>query len=147
MAGIEINEKLEPAAIIEYMNRANAMLADFNKYGEHWQRYEYSARRSLLAGKLCDAQSAAAQAEAKASRRPGSIGARKARRKAKQLKRKIRELQSDIKIAFKEYNPEKPQYMTADLLDNTYKPIPIRPEKVVCYAAPIPCYRAIGLYK
>ena len=111
----EINLQEEQAANLEYITRARALIESVEKYGKGWQGYDYKARRSSIAGDLCDAQTAAARYQSKAERRPGSIGARKARRKARKLRRLVRTLAQDIKLPLEEYQPTTPEYMAEQL--------------------------------
>ena len=81
-------------------------------YGSDWVLREYIERRSHAAGKLCLTMGTLAKAEAKANRRPGSIGARKARQKAKAARRELKELTAVIAQSFKDYHPTAPEYIT-----------------------------------
>ena len=81
-------------------------------YGEDWKRRDYCGRRSHAAGELCLTVASLAKAEAKAGRRPGSIGARKARQKAKADRRKLKELERIMAEPLKDYHPTEPQYIS-----------------------------------
>lgn len=84
-------------------------------YGDHWRIHDWMARRSHAAGIIGKAVKDLARAEAKAKHRPGSIGARKARQKAKAARRKIRQLERVIAEPFTDYRPGKPEYMAEGL--------------------------------
>ena len=57
-------------------------------YGNDRKYRDLSARQSKTAGELCLTYSVIEKAENKAKHRPGSIGARKAKQKAKKLRKK-----------------------------------------------------------
>lgn len=81
-------------------------------YGEYWMFNDWKARRSHKAGELCQVMETIARMEAKAEHRPGSIGARKARQKAKAARRKLRDLERIIAEPMSEYRPARPGYIT-----------------------------------
>ena len=84
-------------------------------YGEHWRVYDYRSRRSHASGDLCLLIIRIDRADAKAHRRPRSIGARKARQKAKAYRRQLRQLVPVIAEKVSDYHPVKPQYLSGDL--------------------------------
>lgn len=81
-------------------------------YGDDWKRRDWKTRQSLKAGELCLTVGTLTQAEAKAKRRPGSIGARKARQKAKAYRRKLKRLEVVLAESYSEYKATTPQYIT-----------------------------------
>ena len=83
-------------------------------YGEDWKTSEYYSRRSFKAGELCLTIQSLARAEAKAEQRPGSIGARKARQKAKAYRRRLKELEEIIAEPFSSFHTTEPRYITID---------------------------------
>ena len=81
-------------------------------YGDDWLHRDYLSRRSHAAGEYCLIIASLAKAEKKADRRPGSIGARKARQKAKADRRKLKELERVIAESLKDYHPTEPRYIS-----------------------------------
>ena len=82
------------------------------QYGENWRADDWKARWKHTAGELCQTMRTLTRAEAKAKQRPGSIGARKARQKAKATRRKLRDLERIIAEPLKDYKPAEPGYIT-----------------------------------
>ena len=81
-------------------------------YGEHWQVHDWRLRRSHAAGKLCLLMVYLERLELKANRRPHSIGARKARQKAKAARRELRNLERLISEPFSLYAVTEPEYVS-----------------------------------
>lgn len=82
------------------------------EYGYDWRIRDYYERWTQVAGEYCTISTAIIKAETKAIRRPGSIGARKARQKVKKARRKQRELELILKQRSDDYKPTEPKYIT-----------------------------------
>lgn len=90
-----------------------------DEYGIDWIRRDYYGRWTQAAGEYCSISIDLAKAEAKAIRRPGSIGARKARQKAKKARRKQRELEKILQQKQKDYHPSEPKYIPGQRKQDT----------------------------
>lgn len=82
-------------------------------YGQFWRLRDFKTRRNIIGGEYCITMDMLSKAEMKAKRNPGSIGARKAKGKAKELRRKLKRLKIILSEDFKKYYVLKPQYITA----------------------------------
>ena len=89
--------------ILAYIEQIKAKEEVTKVYGEGWELRDWKTRRSMTAGKLCLIMRALDQAETKAKRRPGSIGARKAKQKAKEYRRQIRSLETVLAESYSDY--------------------------------------------
>lgn len=112
----------EKECLLEFIERINAEKERLSAekeiekiYGAHWKTFDYRARQSLSAGKICLLVFHLEKLELKANRRPHSIGARKARQKAKATRRELRNLEQIISQDLTSYSPTEPQYLSADL--------------------------------
>ena len=102
----------EKESLLAYIEEIGTEAEIARVYGEDWLIRDYHSRRSHAAGELCLTVASLAKAEAKAGRRPGSIGARKARQKAKADRRKLKELERIMAEPLKDYHPTEPQYIS-----------------------------------
>lgn len=99
--------------LLAYIERLEAEDETAKTYGDDWKRRDWKTRQSMKAGELCLTVGTLTQAEAKARRRPGSIGARKARQKAKAYRRKLKRLEAVLAESYSDYKATTPQYITA----------------------------------
>lgn len=102
--------------LLAYIEQIEAERETVKTYGDRWKIRDWMTRRSMTAGKLCLVMWAITQAEAKAKRRPGSIGARKAKQKAKAHRRQLRSLETLLTEKYSDYKVISPQYI------NTWTP-------------------------
>ena len=98
--------------LLAYIERIKAEEKTAKTYGDDWKRRDWKTRQSIKAGELCLTVGSLTQAEAKAARRPGSIGARKARHKAKAYRRKLKQLEAILAEKYSDYDVTAPQYIT-----------------------------------
>ena len=107
-----MNDRDDLLAYIAYIEESESDKELIEVYGEDWKTSEYYSRRSIMAGEVGLTIASLARAEAKAIRRPGSIGARKARQKAKAYRRRLKELEEIILQSFSDFRTTKPQYIS-----------------------------------
>ena len=81
--------------------------------GENWRMSDFKARQSYIGGEICELYAKLDRLIVKASCRPRSKGARKAKREAKRIRREIGRLQNDLLIKYTDYRPEQPTYYKA----------------------------------
>ena len=98
--------------LLAYIERMKAEDETAKTYGNDWKWRDWKTRQSLKAGELCLTVGTLTQAEAKARRRPGSIGARKAKQKAKAYRRKLKRLEAVLAESYSDYKATTPQYIT-----------------------------------
>lgn len=98
--------------LLAYIERLKAEAETVKTYGDNWKLRDWKTRRSIKAGEVCLTVGTLAQAEAKAKRRPGSIGARKAKQKAKAYRRKLKRLEAVLAENYSDYKATTPQYIT-----------------------------------
>ena len=98
--------------LLAYIESLEAEKETAKTYGEDWKRRDWKTRQSMKAGELCLAVGTLTQAEAKAKRRPGSIGARKAKQKAKTYRREVKRLEAVLAESYGDYKVTTPQYIT-----------------------------------
>ena len=67
-------------ALLDCIAELNAEAETAKTYGDDWKLRDWKTRQSMKAGELCLAVGTLAQAEAKVKQRPGSKGARKAKK-------------------------------------------------------------------
>lgn len=99
-------------ALLDYIEELNAGAETAKTYGDDWKLRDWKTRQSMKAGELCLAVGTLTQAEAKAKRRPGSKGARKAKKKAKEYRRKIKRLEEVLAERSTDYRATTPHYIT-----------------------------------
>lgn len=90
--------------LLAYIEQIKAEEETAKIYGNDWKRRDWKTRQSMKAGELCLTVEELTQTEAKAKRRPGSIGARKAKKKAKAYRRKLKHLEAVLAEKFAGYN-------------------------------------------
>lgn len=98
--------------LLAYIAQMEAEEETAKTYGEDWKRRDFMTRRSITAGELCLTVGSLTKAEAKAKHRPGSIGARKAKQKAKAYRRKLSSLEAVLAESYGDYKATTPQYIT-----------------------------------
>lgn len=99
--------------LLAYISEIEAEEKTAKIYGDDWKRRDWKTRQSIKAGELCLAVGTLTQAETKAKRRPGSIGARKAKQKARETRRELKRLEAILAESFSDYKVTTPQYITA----------------------------------
>jgi len=119
----------ERESLLAYIEEMETETDIAKVYGEDWKYRDYCGRRSHAAGKLCLTVANLARAEAKANRRPGSIGARKAKQKAKAAQRKIKELEKVLAESINEYHTKEPHYISGPS-QNVNRSIPDRTHRL-----------------
>lgn len=97
-------------------------------YGEYWKIRDYIGRQSHIAGELCLIYEKIRKAEAKSNCRPGSIGARKARQKAKMARQKQKELEHIMKQTLNDYHPKEPSFIFAEKKADCERLCPVNTE-------------------
>lgn len=110
--------------ILAFIARMDKEDETAKQYGDNWKIRDFKTRRSIKAGELCLTVGTLHQAEAKAARHPGSKGAKKAKRKAKEYRRRIKRLEAIIAERYIDYDRTKPEYITTP--GTEYKPSPQR---------------------
>ena len=122
--------------LLAYIERMEAEDETAKTYGDDWKLRDWRTRQSIAAGELCLAVGTLTRTEAKAKRRPKSIGARKAKRKAKDYRRKLKRLEAVLAENYGDYRATTPQYITHP---NTagYYPIVRRSIKRKEYKSPV----------
>ena len=98
--------------LLAYIERMKTEDETVKTFVDDWKQRDWKTRQSMKAGELCLAVGTLTQAEAKARRRPGSIGARKARQKAKAYRRKLKRLEAVLAESYSDYKATTPQYIT-----------------------------------
>ena len=125
----------ERESLLDLISSLKAEAVTASIYGDHWRIHDFRLRRSYAAGDYCLTIADLEKAEAKANRRPKSIGARKARQKAKAARRKLRKLEQVIAESSLDYNPTEPQCLSAPVKIIMYETKPrirIRHKKLEC---------------
>lgn len=108
----------EAKRLIEYIEYIIAEEPARKVYGHDWIWKEYRARRSHTGGEICLLYARLERLKAKAERRPGSIGARKALGELKAGLRRLKELEKITRESASEFSeryPTEPRYLSEPL--------------------------------
>lgn len=101
--------KEEIIAYIDYLKHERKLA---EVYGDFWLLNDYKAYKSALAGEYISAVGTLKRCADKAKRlHCGSIGHRKAKAKAKQVRRRLRELEVMLNRSLEDYKPICPLYL------------------------------------
>jgi hypothetical protein len=114
--------------LLDFIAKTEKAYKSMILYGDLWQLWDFFARRSILAGEICQYQTTIDRLAQKAAKKPRSKGAKKARAKIKLTRKQIKELTKALQQPFTDYNPDRPTYYKSKpgvIRDRT----PIRPIK------------------
>ena len=108
----------EKESLLDFIKRIESEARTIDTFGIYWKGHEYRARRSHVAGEICLLFAQIERLKAKATNRPKSTGARKARREMLASVRKLEELEKIVNESMEDYrkhSPTKPEYYTEPL--------------------------------
>lgn len=105
-----MDEKERLLALLDNMGEIIADAEDVEETGKSWRILDYDMRKSIAAGKLCEAVFTIDRAEAITKSRPGTLAAIIARHQARKARRKQERLEQIITEPIEEYHPAEPSY-------------------------------------